>query len=160
MYIHWICRPQAYHLDIPSLYQMGLFRTFFYNDMPMIYQVYSMNITELVCSGMHWYVRVCTGIFWYILVDTGCCGPGASAASPGGWCRTSGAGPATTPMPAMGSPGRASAWTPRFHESPGQAKSRVWNRRLGVAQGCSPTETLCTHRAPGPAPGQPVNPWL
>ena len=29
-------------------------------------------------------------------------------------------------------------------------------------QGCSPTETLCTHRAPGPAPGQPVNPgqWL
>ena len=38
-----ICRPPAYPWDITSLYLMGLFRTFFYNDMPMIYQVYSLN---------------------------------------------------------------------------------------------------------------------
>ncbi len=43
MNILWICRCQAYPLDIPSLYLMGLFRTFFfYNDMPKIYQVHSI----------------------------------------------------------------------------------------------------------------------
>ncbi len=29
MNIHWICRPQAYPLDIPSLVQMDLFLTYF-----------------------------------------------------------------------------------------------------------------------------------
>ncbi len=33
----------SYPLDIPSLVQMGLFLTFFYNDMPMIYQVHSLK---------------------------------------------------------------------------------------------------------------------
>ncbi len=44
MNIHCICSPQTYPLDIPGLVQMGLLSTFFYNDMPMIYQVYSLNI--------------------------------------------------------------------------------------------------------------------
>ena len=42
-----ICSPPAYPWDITSLYLMGLFRTFFYNDMPMIYQVYSLNILDI-----------------------------------------------------------------------------------------------------------------
>ncbi len=42
--IHCICSPQAYPLYILGLVQMGLFSTFFCNDMPIIYQVYSMNI--------------------------------------------------------------------------------------------------------------------
>jgi hypothetical protein len=44
MNILWICRCQTYPFDIPSLYLMGLFHTFFYNDMPMIYQVHSLNV--------------------------------------------------------------------------------------------------------------------
>ncbi len=44
MNIHCICSPQAYPLDIPGLVQMGLFHTFFYNDMPIIYQVYTWYI--------------------------------------------------------------------------------------------------------------------
>ena len=34
----------------------------------------------------------------------------SSFPSPGGWCRTSGAGPAAPPAPAMTSPARASTW--------------------------------------------------
>jgi hypothetical protein len=39
-----ICRPLKYTVFIPSLEQMGLFRTFFYNDIPLIYQAYFENM--------------------------------------------------------------------------------------------------------------------
>ncbi len=38
----------------------------------------------------------------------------AGSTSPGGWCRTSGAGPAAPPAPAMTSPARASTWIVRM----------------------------------------------
>ncbi len=71
LYIPCICRPQAYPLDIPPLYQMGLFSTFFYNDMPMIYQVHSMNVLGIwMCLVYHWHIiikRVQNKPVWYRL---------------------------------------------------------------------------------------------
>ncbi len=50
----------AYPTDIPSLYQMGLFYTSFYNDMPMIYQVYSMHI-QWIYLVYHWHIIIKKG---------------------------------------------------------------------------------------------------
>ena len=54
-------------------------------------------IPDCVCARYQ-YVRFCI----------------AGSTSPGGWCRTSGAGPAAPPAPAMTSPARASTWIVRM----------------------------------------------
>ena len=43
-YIACICRPQRYVRYIPCQDLMGLFRTFFYNDIPWIYNEYLQDI--------------------------------------------------------------------------------------------------------------------
>ena len=55
---------------------------------------------------------------------------------PGGWWRTSGAGPASPPAPAMTSPGRASAWIslkPRLAAEQARGLARAGRRRCGGA---------------------------
>ena len=51
-------------------------------------------------------------------------------ASPGGWCRMSGAGPAAPPPPAMTSPGRASTWISRMPKSAARQDlaAAMWRR--------------------------------
>jgi hypothetical protein len=51
MNIHWLCRLPAYPSDIPSLYQMGLFSTFFI----MICQWYTKYI-QWIFNEYTWYI--------------------------------------------------------------------------------------------------------
>ena len=62
----------------------------------------------------------------------------AGSTSPGGWCRTSGAGPAAPPAPAMTSPARASTWMVRM---PAFAA-----RHAGEAAMCRRTAVRCRNR--------------
>ncbi len=49
-YMKCICRPDRYVRYIPSEYLMGLFRTFFYNDIPVIHHVYFLNTHSISLS--------------------------------------------------------------------------------------------------------------
>ena len=62
----------------------------------------------------------------------------AGSTSPGGWCRTSGAGPAAPPAPAMTSPARASTW---MVQMPAFAA-----RHAGEAAMCHRTAVQCRNR--------------
>jgi len=53
----------------------------------------------------------------------------AGSTSPGGWCRTSGAGPAAPPAPAMTSPARASTWMVRMPAFAARRKQRNFGGR-------------------------------
>jgi hypothetical protein len=46
-YIPVIYRPQRYVRYIPSKNLMGLFSTFFYNDIPLLYYVYTKDIHSI-----------------------------------------------------------------------------------------------------------------
>ncbi len=49
-YMKCICRPDRYVRYKPSKYLMGLFRTFFYNDIHLIYYVYPKDIHSIMIS--------------------------------------------------------------------------------------------------------------
>jgi hypothetical protein len=82
---------------------------------------------------------------------------------PGGWCRTSGAGPATPPAPAMTSPARASTCTSRKPRPASRQDfvALMWRRTAALAKNKQrldslPVEVQWTHTkldtAPHPSP--------
>ena len=94
----------------------------------------------------------------------------AGSTSPGGWCRTSGAGPAAPPAPAMTSPARASTWIVRMpafaalHAGEAEMCRRTaarWRNRPRLES--MPDEEQCVHtkRVTRPAasarPGAPAD---
>ena len=66
-YITCICRPQRYVRYIPCQDLMGLFRTFFYNDIPLIYYEYLRPLIYLPGSDIPVIFNVYSMYILYIL---------------------------------------------------------------------------------------------
>ncbi len=56
-YIACVCRPDRYVKYIPCQELMGLFRTFFYNDIPWIYNEY---LKDIHCISTVYHYMLCS----------------------------------------------------------------------------------------------------